>query len=184
MIANTRNRNSAMHRKQQGIVLIVGLVMLISLTLIGVTAMKSTTMDERIAANTQFKVIAFQTAESVLSDAADWDAANACYLSACVDDDAVFSDGTGPTRDYSPPGWVGPPIEGKGEMTYLGVIPIAGFSVGGPILTPAVRFTGCASDSLNPAPNPPPCSSQDSKLASTNARAVHNMGVALVGVAP
>lgn len=162
-----------MPRQQHGIVLIVGLVMLIALTLIGVTAMKSTTMDERIAANTQFKAIAFQTAESVLSDAADWDLADACYLANCTDRSAFFP--AGPVQTY--PMGTGN-VDGRGEMTYLGIMPIAGTSAGGPVLTPVVRITGCASDAANA------CSSPGARLGNTNAKASHDMGVALVGVAP
>lgn len=180
MIAVNRNRIERMrgYQHQQGIVLIVGLVMLIALTLIGVTAMKSTTMDERIAANTQFKAIAFQTAESVLSDVANWDGADACYLAggACVDTDAVFLDGTvGPVKNYAT--GMGN-VSGRGEMTYLGEMPIAGISIGGPVLTPVVRIRGCASDAANI------CSSADAKLGNSNAKASHNMGVALVGIKP
>lgn len=65
-------------RRQEGVVLIVGLLMLLAMTLIGVTAMKSTTLDERIAANTQFKAEAFQASESMLSDALDYDAVSRC----------------------------------------------------------------------------------------------------------
>jgi len=167
------------YRHQQGIVLIVGLVMLISLTLIGVTAMKSTTMDERIAANTQFKAIAFQTAESVLSDAADWDQAAACHLAGkptCKDSDVVLygsSETNKTTKTYAT--GTGN-VSGRGEMTYLGPRPLAGYSIGGPILTPFVQLTGCASDAANACEN--------GKLGNTNAKATHNLGVALVGVKP
>lgn len=175
-----RNRIARTHGSQQqrGIVLIVGLVMLISLTLIGVTAMKSTIMDERIAANTQFKAIAFQTAESVLADAANWDGAVACFLKGdnCEDDDAVFLDGTtGPIKQYK----MGTEkVTGRGEMSFLGEQPIAGISIGGPVLTPVVQIRGCASDATKL------CSDADAKLGNTHAKATHNMGVALVGIKP
>lgn len=55
-------------KNQQGMVLIVGLVLLTSLTLMGVMAVKMTTLDERIASNNQFRTIAFQGAESILSE--------------------------------------------------------------------------------------------------------------------
>jgi len=182
MISVSRNRIERMrgYQKQQGIVLIVGLVMLISLTLIGVTAMKSTTMDERIAANTQFKAIAFQTAESVLADAANWDGAVACYLkgNVCLDDDAVFLDGTpGPVKKYATGSGN---VDGRGEMSYMGEQPIAGISIGGPVLTPVVQIRGCASSSDATKL----CSDVGAKLGNTNAKATHNMGVALVGIKP
>jgi len=173
------------YQKQQGIVLVVGLVMLISLTLIGVTAMKSTTIDERIAANTQFKATAFQVAESILADSANWDGAAQCYLEGCKDGKADLlrkdkkKDGTPRTdgiKTYSTGVGVGD-VEGKGEMNYMGEFPIAGYSIGGPILTPVVELTGCASSGAS-------CGSADAKLGNTNAKALHNMGVALVGVKP
>jgi len=170
-------------KQQQGIVLVVGLVMLISLTLIGVTAMKSTTIDERIAANTQFKAIAFQVAESILADSANWDGAAECYLAECKDEVADFlrkdknADGT-PKIDGIKTYITGVgDAKGKGEMNYMGEFPIAGYSIGGPILTPVVELTGCASDGAI-------CGDPNAKLGNTNAKALHNMGVALVGVKP
>lgn len=57
------------HKKQQqGMVLVIGLVLLVALTLMGVMAVKMTTMDERISANNQFRMLTFQAAESVLSN--------------------------------------------------------------------------------------------------------------------
>jgi len=184
MTAANRNRIERMRgsKQQQGIVLVVGLVMLISLTLIGVTAMKSTTMDERIAANTQFKAIAFQVAESALSDAADWDGAAACYLAGkiCKDSDAVLN-GSNETNKVIKKYTTGMGrVSGRGEMTYQGEIPLAGYSVGGPILTPVVQIQGCASSSDATKL----CSDANAKLGSTNAKALHNMGVALVGIKP
>ena len=56
---------------QRGIALIVGLILVLALTLVGVTAMRMATMDERIAANSLFGKIAFQAAESALVEATD-----------------------------------------------------------------------------------------------------------------
>lgn len=57
--------------RQRGAVLAVGLLMLLILTIIGVSAMKSTVLDEKIAANSQFKMMAFQAAESALKQFAN-----------------------------------------------------------------------------------------------------------------
>ena len=54
--------------KQQGVVLIVGLLMLIVMTLIGLTGMRITTFEERMASNTKDKHMAFEAAESALMD--------------------------------------------------------------------------------------------------------------------
>ncbi len=70
-------------RKQRGAVLIVGLILLVAMTLIGVTAMKLTTLDERIAGNAQVRVGMFQAAESALAEAADYDVVLKCSREAC-----------------------------------------------------------------------------------------------------
>lgn len=53
--------------RQSGAVLIVALILLVVLTLLGVTAMNTTSLQERIAGNTQEQVHAFQAAETGLS---------------------------------------------------------------------------------------------------------------------
>ena len=55
--------------RQSGAVLIVSLVILVVLTLLGVTAMNTTSLQERIASNTQEQVHAFQAAETGLNQA-------------------------------------------------------------------------------------------------------------------
>lgn len=58
------------HRKNQsGIVLIIGLIMLLLLTIIAITAMRVTSLEERMAGNLQNQGIAFQAAETALRDA-------------------------------------------------------------------------------------------------------------------
>ena len=51
---------------QSGAVLIVSLIMLLLLTLIGVTAMQTTSLEEKMAGNLRDKNLAFQAAESAL----------------------------------------------------------------------------------------------------------------------
>jgi type IV pilus assembly protein PilX len=55
--------------REQGAVLIVSLIFLVILTMLGVTAMTGTTMEERIAGNTRDQGLAFQAAEAALRDA-------------------------------------------------------------------------------------------------------------------
>lgn len=52
--------------KQQGAVLVVGLVFLVLLTLIGITTMQVSTMQERMAGNARDHDLAFQNAEAGL----------------------------------------------------------------------------------------------------------------------
>lgn len=56
---------------QRGFVLVIGLVVLMVLTVIGVTSMRGTTLQERMAANTQEHQIAFEAAEAALRAAKD-----------------------------------------------------------------------------------------------------------------
>lgn len=53
--------------KQQGIVLVVGLVFLLVLTIIGITSLRTTTLEERMAGNLQQRTVAFQDAEARIS---------------------------------------------------------------------------------------------------------------------
>lgn len=53
-------------RRQRGVVLIVSLILLMVLTLIGVTAMQTSTLEERMAGNALDKALAFQAAEAAL----------------------------------------------------------------------------------------------------------------------
>ena len=55
--------------RQGGAVLIVAMIILVILTLLGVTAMNTTQLQERIASNTQEQVHAFQAAETGLNRA-------------------------------------------------------------------------------------------------------------------
>lgn len=63
MRAPHRNTN-----KQQGAVLVVSLIMLLVMTLIGLSAMRSTVLEEKMAGNYRDSNIAFQAAEAALRD--------------------------------------------------------------------------------------------------------------------
>ncbi len=55
--------------KQQGAVLVVSLILLLIMTLIGVSAMRTTILEEKMAGNYRDSNIAFQAAEAALRDA-------------------------------------------------------------------------------------------------------------------
>lgn len=59
-------------RAQRGIVLVTSLIFLLVLTLIGVTAMQGTTMQERMSGNMQDRNVAFQAAEVALRAGEGW----------------------------------------------------------------------------------------------------------------
>lgn len=55
--------------RQRGAVLVVSLIMLLIVTLIAVSSMQGTIMEEKMAGNTRDRNLAFQTAESALREA-------------------------------------------------------------------------------------------------------------------
>ena len=63
---------------QRGMTLIIALIFLLILTMLGVTAMQSTVVEERIAGNTRDKDTAFQSAEAGLRAGEAYLLANAC----------------------------------------------------------------------------------------------------------
>lgn len=58
--------------KQQGAVLIISLIVLIIISLLGLSSMESTVLSERMARNYRDDNIAYQAAESALRDAEAW----------------------------------------------------------------------------------------------------------------
>lgn len=62
-----KNRKS--HNRQQGAALIVGLIMLLLLTLIGVAGMKDTLLQQKMVANSKDREVALQAAEAALQAA-------------------------------------------------------------------------------------------------------------------
>lgn len=57
--------------RQRGVALIVALILLLTMTLIGLTAMNTTTQEERMASNFRDRNLAFQAAEAALREAED-----------------------------------------------------------------------------------------------------------------
>lgn len=70
MIKTQRLTNSRPSR-QRGVALAAALVFLLVLTLMGVTGMRTATMQERMAGNARDRAVAFQSAEEALRDAED-----------------------------------------------------------------------------------------------------------------
>ena len=58
--------------RQAGIALVVALVFLLVLTILGVTAMQSATLQERMAGNVRDRNVGFQAAEAALRAGEDW----------------------------------------------------------------------------------------------------------------
>ncbi len=60
--------NRSNRRRQRGAVLIISLLILLVMTMIGIVAMDSTTLEEKMAGNTRQRDLAFQAAEAGLRD--------------------------------------------------------------------------------------------------------------------
>lgn len=90
--------NSNSSRRQGGAVLIVSLMFLVILTMLGVTAMSGTTMEERMAGNTRDAALALQAAEAALRDARRDISAIPAQGTGRIPPvkSAVFGDGTNP----------------------------------------------------------------------------------------
>lgn len=88
---------------QQGAVLITALMLLVILTILGITSMSTTTMEERMAANSQEINRAFQAAstglEIVFNDGKAFDTRNTVDSNHTASD--TYSDSTDPTKDKS-----------------------------------------------------------------------------------
>jgi type IV pilus assembly protein PilX len=65
-------KHIAIRRRQEGVVLIVSLVILLVATLIGVSAMKANRLEERIAYNSNDTNLSFQAAEMALRAGETW----------------------------------------------------------------------------------------------------------------
>ena len=63
-------------RDHRGSALVVSLLILLVMTIVGITAMGSTTLEERMANNNRQRQLAFQSAEAALRDAETWLANN------------------------------------------------------------------------------------------------------------
>jgi type IV pilus assembly protein PilX len=74
--------------KQQGAVLVMALVMLTVLTLIGVSSMSSSTLELKVAGNTQQHDIAFHAAQTVIDIAASEDPMNTNNYQVFITDSA------------------------------------------------------------------------------------------------
>ncbi len=58
--------------RQQGAILVVSLLLLLVMTLLGITAVSTTTLEEKMASNYRQRQLAFQAASSALRDAETW----------------------------------------------------------------------------------------------------------------
>ena len=84
------NRSYPVPKRQQGVALIVALIFLLLMNILAVTALGTTTLEERMASNMSDKNIAFQSAESALAAGEVWIGGQ---MNKPVFDPAVTTDG-------------------------------------------------------------------------------------------
>lgn len=63
---------TTINHTQCGAVLIISLIMLLLMTILGITAMRTGLLEEKMAANSRDQTLAFQAAEIALRDAETW----------------------------------------------------------------------------------------------------------------
>lgn len=72
MTTHLQHRNAIAPRRQQGIALIMAIIMLIIATLIGLAGIRNTSLQEKLSANLYDRAIAMQAAEFALGEAEKW----------------------------------------------------------------------------------------------------------------
>lgn len=97
-------------KKQQGVTLIISLLILVMMTLIGTTTIRTTTMEERMAGNMRDHNLAFQAAESSLRDGEalvdglvntnDFDGSNGLFGDGQSEPGSLFSVATWDANSY------------------------------------------------------------------------------------
>ena len=110
-------------RKQHGAVLMVSLVMLLLMTILGLTAMSSATMEQKMAANSQDINTTLQASESatraVLGDLS--------VLGAAMTSNTPVTADIKLDSNYS---LSNQPVQSNASVVYLGSSPLDGFSLG------------------------------------------------------
>ncbi len=71
-----RPRRLAQRQPQQGVALIIALVLLVIMTLLGLSAMRTVSLEERMTGHTYDRSLSFQSAEAALREAESWAEAN------------------------------------------------------------------------------------------------------------
>ena len=64
-----RSRQNFVNNKQQGVALFISLVLLLVLTIVGISSVQTTSLEVRMSRNAHDSTLAFQAAESALRDA-------------------------------------------------------------------------------------------------------------------
>lgn len=121
-------KNAAGINKQSGAVLVLALVMLTVLTLVGVASMDSSSMELKVASNTQEHDVAFQSAQAVIAFVTSDDENNPIdyhdisgtdqVLSQSYEDIGLTNQDLG--KGYPYPGSIVTDISGDATVTHVG----------------------------------------------------------------
>lgn len=124
-------------KKQAGVVLVISLIMLVLLTIIGITAMQVTNLEEKMAGNSKEYNTAFQAAETTLRNA-----------EAYIDSLATLGDFTDTLPGFLSEGTVDPDY--KATTTWSSANSAAGPTISG-VITPRyiIKHVGAQGDSTN-----------------------------------
>lgn len=128
-----KTHNINIGNRQRGVVLIISLLILLVVTLLGVSTLRSTTMEDRMSANTQHLATTFQTTESMIhATMANNSRTNGVFANAIS---------SGNIQNVTLIGFIpqqlNSNITGTATVTYLGgTIDILGSSIGGIVAYP------------------------------------------------
>ena len=109
--SHTFNNGIRSSHRQRGTILLVSLVIMLLLTILGVTALNNVTMEERMAGNLRDGDLAFQAAEAALRAGENQLAPLTVEPSVCTDlssncsNDKVWAEGVLPSMVYQDSGW-------------------------------------------------------------------------------
>ena len=111
--------------QQQGVVLFMSLVMLLLLTVLGVSSIQTTTLQQQMARTASDTNLAFQAAEAALRDGEDYlealNAMNDFSTGTAEADGFYFDEGSGDTPNWRELDWAGADGFRTSETTITGV---------------------------------------------------------------
>jgi len=115
-------------KQQQGAVLIIGLIMLLLLTVIGMSSIRGTDLQERMAGNARDHNLAFQATEAAVRSAENY--LSGASISAYSNGAGYHKDLTGPTSPilWSPQDWGTGEVVGTKEVVKIADNTLKGIS--------------------------------------------------------
>lgn len=109
MIATPTPNGAPLSRAQHGAVLIIMLLLLLVMTILGVSAMSGSTLEQRMAGNSRDRQLAFNAAEAALKWGEQYVKTNVVAASAFNDTNGLYAEYHGPTKDdaFNSSWWTG-----------------------------------------------------------------------------